>query len=557
MFTSEVFYVRHWTATYAVKRSVALNEGARGPELEQALFMLRHAFTSSYEPVVSAIDRWYTGGPSLLPMAAAKQPGYFGRKGGGSHGAVAARESSRMDAWRHFESAVRSGALTLTLVKQELYFVTPVAPLPPRAPESRREEEPTWFELLVVDEVGNPLSGLQLTFTSGAQQSCTTDGSGKVRVDSSSGSFGSFSFTNEDAVRQELKARWSKPQGKPWYRPTPGTEAQHSLVQVRRNSRLGAVSVLSKEVHTLVLQPRVVQAKLTGMWFDTSKSFLLPTARHSLQQIEQLYRANPESDLLIVGHTDLAGGAAYNDELSLERAKATAAFLTDDVAAWYDWYASDKPSDKRWGAAEDELMIEAVADDNGEIIPGGTSAVRWYQETRGLTVDGDAGPQTRQALIAEYMALDKTTLPKEIRLTTHGCGENFPATQTVDGASEQTNRRVEIFFFDNPIRPPERPEGILPAPPGSNSPAGGREYAEWVQRTQEIHTFEVGRWIRLLLRYDDGRPARNVSATVLHSDSVQSTATTDDRGVLMIHGVNGDEWSLLDIQDGSEVVNFA
>jgi outer membrane protein OmpA-like peptidoglycan-associated protein len=431
-----------------------------------------------------------------------------------------------------------------------------VAPLPPRATEARREEAPTWFELQVLDEVGTPLPGLQLLFTSGSQQSCTTDGSGKVRVDSNSGSFGSFSFANEDAVRQELKSRWSKTQGKPWYRPAPGTEAQHTLVEVRRNSRLGSMSVLSEETHTLVLQPRIVQAKLTGMWFDTSKSFLLPTARHSLQQIERLYRANPESDLLIVGHTDLAGGAAYNDQLSLERAQAAAAYLTDDVAAWYEWYGGDKPSDKRWGAAEDELMIEAVAEDNGEIIPGGVSAVRWYQETRGLTVDGDAGPQTRQALIAEYMALDKTTLPKDIRLTVHGCGENFPAAQTADGVSEQANRRVEVFFFDNPMRPPDRSEGVLPAPPGANSPAGGREYAEWVQRTREVHTFEVGRWIRLLLRYDDGRPARNVSATVLHSDSVQSTATTDDRGVLMIHGVHGDEWSLLDIKDGSEVVNF-
>jgi outer membrane protein OmpA-like peptidoglycan-associated protein len=556
MFLRNTFHIRHWTATYAVTSPVGPGEGAQGGDLEQALFILKQAFASGDATVVAAIEGWYAGATNLLPTAAAKQAGFFGRTSPGAQGQAAPFESTRMNAWRHFEQNVRGGALALTPVKHQLVFVNPVAPPIVHGPEAPREPEPTWFEIKVIDEVGNPISGLSMTFTSGTQQSCTTDGSGKARVDSDSGSFGSFSFVSEDAVRQELKTRWSKPQGKAWYKPAEGSEGQHSIVQVRRNSKLGSVSVTSKEPHTLVLQPRIVQAKLKGLWFDSSKSFLLPTARHSLQQIESLYRANPESDLLIVGHTDLAGGAAYNDELSLDRAKAMAAYLTDDVATWYAWYGSDKPSDKRWGAIEDELMIEAVADDNGEKIPSNADAVRWYQETRGLTVDGDAGPQTRQALIAEYMALDDTTLPKDIRLTTHGCGENFPAKQTADGAAEQENRRVEVFFFDNPIPPPDRPDGILPPPPGNNSPAGGREYSEWVLRTQEVHEFEVGRWIRLLLRYDDGTAARNVNATVLHSGSVQSTGTTDARGVLMIHGVVGDEWSLLDIQDASEVVTF-
>lgn len=556
MFTGNSFYVRHWTATYVITCPVGLTDGSQGAELEQALFTLRHAFASSAEAVVGPIEAWYSADRNVLPTAAAKQSGFFGRTGPGFQGQATPTESTRMRAWFQFEHAVRSGALALTPVKHVPVFVAPVLPPILQAAESRREEEPTWFELVVLDEVGNPISGLNMTFTSGSQQSCTTDGSGKVRVDANAGSFGSFSFASEDAVREELKTRWSKPQGKPWYRPAAGTEERHTLLQVRRNGQLGSVSVLSKETHTIVLQPRIVQAKLTGLWFDTSKSFLLPTARHSLQRISELYRDNPESDLLVVGHTDLAGGAAYNDELSLERAKAMVAFLTDDVDAWYAWYGDDKPSDKRWGASEDELMIEAVADDNGETLPTGGSVVRWYQETRGLTVDGDAGPQTRHALIAEYMALDDTTLPEDIRITAHGCGENFPSKKTADGVAEQENRRVEIFFFDNPIRPPARPEGILPPPPGENSKPGGREYSEWVQRTRETHLLEVGRWIRLLLRYDDGRPASNVNATVLHSESMRSTGTTDARGVLMIHGVHGDEWSLIDIDHGSEVVNF-
>lgn len=555
MLSGSSFFVRHWTGTYSVSRPTKLTQ-SHGAETEQSLFVLKQAFASGDSSVVSAIETWYAKDRGLSPTASAKQFGQFGRTSPGSQGLATSSQSTRMNAWQAFERAVRSGALSLKPVKHELHLVIPAPPPAEQAAEGPREEKPTWFELEVVDEVGNPISGLSLTFTSGTQQSCTTDGSGKARVDANSGSFGSFAFASEDSVRQELKSRWSKPQGKAWYKPEPGTEGQHTIVQVRRNSKLGAVSVLAEETHKVVLQPRIVQAKLTGLWFDSSKSFLLPTARHSLQRIEQLYRDNPESDLLVVGHTDLAGGASYNDQLSLERAKATAAYLTDDVEAWYAWYGDDKPSDKRWGAHEDDLMIEAVADDNGETIPKDKDAIRWYQETRGLTVDGIAGSQTRHALLTEYMTLDHTTLPKDIRLTTHGCGENFPAQKTADGVAEQENRRVEIFFFDNPIRPPDRPDGILPPPPGDNSKPGGREYAEWLLRTQETHLLEVGRWIRLLLRYADGTPASNVTATVLHSESVESSGTTDARGVLMIHGVKGDEWSLIDIKHGSEVVDF-
>lgn len=555
MVTSDSFCIRHWSGTYIICRPSTLGEGLVGGELQNVLFVLQHAYASTDPSVIDPIHAWCVRNGSIPLAAASKQLHAFSSVDVGGHGIAAAWENVRLQVWQLFERAVRSGRLAVHVVEYTPVAATPVA-LPERqSSESRRGEELTWFEVVVLDEVGNPVSGIALTFTSGGQQSCTTDGSGKARVEASAGSFGTFGFANESAVRDELRSRWSKPQGKAWYQPEPGTEERHTLVQVRRHTALGSVSVVSKEPHTVVLQPRIVQARLTGMWFDTSKTFLLPTARRSLQRIGELYKANSESDLLIVGHTDSEGNAAYNDQLSLERAKATAAYLTDDVDAWYAWYGDDKPFGKRWGSAEDELMIEGVADDEGVAIDG-ADPVRWYQRTRGLKEDGIAGPVTRKALIKEYMGLDDTTLPDDIRVTTHGCGEHFPAKQTADGIAEQENRRVEIFFFDNPSRPPDRPDGILPPPPGPNSSSGGREYSEWVLRTREVHKLEVGRWIRLLLKYDDGTPARNVSATVLHSQSVESTATTDERGVLMIHGVRGNEWSLIDIEESSEVVQF-
>jgi hypothetical protein len=98
-------------------------------------------------------------------------------------------------------------------------------------------------------------------------------------------------------------------------------------------------------------------------------------------------------------------------------------------------------------------------------------------------------------------------------------------------------------------------DAVLPPPPGDNSKPSDKEYSEWVRRTQETYELGAGRWIRLLLRYDDGTPAKNVNVTVKYSDE-QVVAPTNARGVLMIHGVEGDTWSLVDIDDGSEVVSL-
>ncbi len=125
--------------------------------------------------------------------------------------------------------------------------------------------------------------------------------------------------------------------------------------------------------------------------------------------------------------------------------------------------------------------------------PAGEDAVRWFQRTRGLTVDGKAGPKTRRVLITEYMSLDGTSLKEErveIQATAHGCGEHFPLDDTgeaLDAAPEDDkrdpiDRRVELFFFD--------PEfGIVPKPPGQNSKAGSAEYPAW--RKSVIETREI------------------------------------------------------------------
>ena len=232
--------------------------------------------------------------------------------------------------------------------------------------------------------------------------------------------------------------------------------------------------------------PRVVLARLQ-MFFNTNKTFLLPTALPSVKKLRQIYADNSPGKLLVVGHADTKGGTAYNDKLSLERAQATIAYLEDDDQTWLDFYGTSVEAKKRWGKVEDRLMIISMPDFDTK--PKGEDAVSWYQRTRKLTVDGKAGTETRTQLIQEYMSLDGASLADsgiEIEALAHGCGENFPLDDTGDELDAEPkdekrdpiDRRVELFFFDAEF-------GIVPAPPSANSSAGSRHYPAWRKRVEE------------------------------------------------------------------------
>ena len=247
------------------------------------------------------------------------------------------------------------------------------------------------------------------------------------------------------------------------------------------------------QVRAIGAVPRSVLAQM-HLFFNTNKTFLLPTAFPSVEKLRSLYEENAPAELLVVGHADTSGTPAYNDQLSLERAQSTIAFLKDDVDAWLAFYGQDQEAQKRWGKVEDRLMITAMPD----FISKGKNedAVRWYQRTRALTVDGNAGPETRRALITEYMSLDGVSLAEtagEVVATAHGAGENFPLDDSgeqldsapADGKRDAGDRRVELFFFDAAF-------GISPPPPGQNSGPGSTEYPTWRRRVSEVVELTAG-----------------------------------------------------------------
>jgi outer membrane protein OmpA-like peptidoglycan-associated protein len=68
----------------------------------------------------------------------------------------------------------------------------------------------------------------------------------------------------------------------------------------------------------------------SGLLYPFNSTDLLPAGRQNLANLAQSLKNNPETELLIVGHTDDVGSDAYNQQLSEARSRAAA-----DVLASY------------------------------------------------------------------------------------------------------------------------------------------------------------------------------------------------------------------------------
>ncbi len=397
------------------------------------------------------------------------------------------------------------------------------APSPPNGDPSTQTAP---FEARVVDELGEPVEGVPLSFfVDGSRYAATTDASGSARIEATSGA-GTVSIDSPETLLDVLLPRWAEARDGDWL-----DEGTHRTF-LSPTSTLPVVQLESDSPHTLVFQPKVLLARIRGMLFDTNRSFLLPSALEQLPRLTALYADHPQSTLLLVGHTDTTGEPDFNDPLSLERAQSVAAFLADDVDTWLAWYEDTVPVEKRWGAYEDSAMLAAVYERTGEDVQG--SPLRHFQSSRGLAVDGVAGPDTREVLIDEYMALDGTTLPAGVEIRTFGCGESFPldedhgdvAASAPDGFDRPLNRRVELFFFDEVL-------GVLPAATGEIRSEGDDAYLEWRKRAVETHELDAGVHVHsIILDEPISGLAANVDVEATYETGKQLTLRSDADGRL-------------------------
>jgi len=68
----------------------------------------------------------------------------------------------------------------------------------------------------------------------------------------------------------------------------------------------------------------------SGILFDVDKTALKSAARSNLQNLATSLNSNPQTNILIVGHTDNTGSATYNQDLSVRRAEAVKSFIVSN-----------------------------------------------------------------------------------------------------------------------------------------------------------------------------------------------------------------------------------
>ncbi|RFZ92353.1 OmpA family protein [Mucilaginibacter conchicola] len=71
----------------------------------------------------------------------------------------------------------------------------------------------------------------------------------------------------------------------------------------------------------------------SGILFDTDKSDLKSAARTNLANLATSLQNNPQTNILIVGHTDDTGSDTYNQGLSVRRAESVKSFISANNVA--------------------------------------------------------------------------------------------------------------------------------------------------------------------------------------------------------------------------------
>lgn len=150
--------------------------------------------------------------------------------------------------------------------------------------------------------------------------------------------------------------------------------------------------------------------KLEDMRFAFDSSFVLPAAREDMPHLRSLIQYFAITDngvtqnppLSVFGHADPTGSDVYNKTLSQHRAEAVYAALTRRTDLWEQMYSNPPPM-----SGDDWNRVDCISIMLGSVLtaPSGdkTTDVKTFQQQSGLTVDGIAGPQTRQKLFQAYM----------------------------------------------------------------------------------------------------------------------------------------------------------
>ena len=330
------------------------------------------------------------------------------------------------------------------------------------------------------------------------------------------------------------------------------TAGDYSVTAVRKGFRIGTTTLTYPTASTLPGRLGTKDARrvrMVGMLFDADKCFLLPQALAGARMVTSMQRDRAGDKVLVVGHADgdeQHGGAP----MALARARALVAFLRNDPKPWLAWFGRDVPVRQRWGTRELQLMLSALPEDGAPFYGGYASgvtdgatraAIRAFQKSAGLAVDGKPGPLTRRALVSKYMSVRDATLPNGVVPAAHGCEGQVDTTLGDDGL-QPDDRRLEVFFFEN---------GILPAPDAETSGPDGTDYPEWVARLVETRDFEThGVHVQVI----DTRKQPIPFASVHLAGPTEADAVADANGFVSFVGLATGDYTIQASLDGGPPV---
>ncbi len=206
-------------------------------------------------------------------------------------------------------------------------------------------------------------------------------------------------------------------------------------------------------------------SSLPALTFPFDSSFVRPSVAESLGAVEALIAKEPDSRLIVFGHTDAVGDDSYNKRLSERRAWSVYSFILNDADAWETLY---NHPDEDWGvAAIQEILTDLGFDPggiDGDLGPATQAQMRAFLGLPdGAPVQNDAS--FRKQLFAAYMGGKHEIKIGKGRFLDPGhmgCGE-FNLLEAGEAANPR-NRRVTIYAFHKE-RPPVLPcayDDVLP-----------------------------------------------------------------------------------------------
>lgn len=131
-------------------------------------------------------------------------------------------------------------------------------------------------------------------------------------------------FLLEMRSMQAEQARREARQAQEEVRAYRGEQQQQELIQARREAEQARAELEELEKMQARKTDRGILVTFEDMLFGFDQSNLSSGAQSSIRQLADFLKKHPERQVVIEGHTDNQGAAAYNRQLSKERAEAVA-----------------------------------------------------------------------------------------------------------------------------------------------------------------------------------------------------------------------------------------